>query len=917
MPRTLCLIDGNSLLYRGFFAMRALNTTDGTPTNAVFAFTQMLLTLLERHKPDAIYCAWDTPRPTFRHTAYPEYKGTRSATPDDLIAQGPLVRELVAAFAIASLAQPGFEADDIIGTLARQGRDAGYDVLIVTGDLDALQLVEDGVRVLTTVRGVTDTVLYDDDKVHERYGLRPDQLADYRALKGDPSDNIPGVAGIGEKTATSLLQTFDTVEALERRLDEVTPVRVQAAIRANLAMMALSKRLAVIERDVPIDDLWLPAPDDAPPYAPDYAAVRALFERLEFRVLLKRLPTPKPTDDRTAAQTRLRDLEADGYDPFSDDAEGLAVPALADAITEATEVTPEALQSARQAAALGVRLHASEGGPLDAQLLGIAIATSEAVLYDAPESLKALLEDPSVPKVLHDARTDLTVLARHGIALQGLAFDTQLAAYLLAAGRRASFPLHEIAADTAGQRVPAPLDKKERQGLDDDAVAARERAATVAGAAAVLALRAAQEPRLEIEGLRTVFDTLDLPLAPILSEMERTGLAVDPDVLRRLSTDMTARLAALETEIFALAGHTFLVTSPKQLAEVLFDKLKLPSGKKTKTGYSTDADVLEQLAAEYPIVALVLQHRELSKLKGTYTDALPALVRADTGRIHTSLNQTVAATGRLSSSNPNLQNIPIRTAIGREIRRAFIAPPGKVLLSADYSQIELRLFAHVAEDPPLIEAFDSGEDIHKYTASRVFGVPVADVTGDMRRAAKTVNYAVLYGISDFALGRQLKIPMAEAKTLKANYFTRFPGVKAYLDNTIEFARTHGYVQTLFGRRRWTPDIDSRIFTVRQAAERAASNMPIQGASADIMKLAMISVWEALHRERSPATLLLQVHDELLFEVPADGASALGARVKACMEAAYPLRVHLEADVKTGSTWADVTPLAESAVEELS
>lgn len=465
--------------------------------------------------------------------------------------------------------------------------------------------------------------------------------------------------------------------------------------------------------------------------------------------------------------------------------------------------------------------------------------------------------------------------------------------------------MRDIAQNLAGRELPPALEKKERTTLDSLTVFERDKQLAIASAEAIFALEEALAPRLEKDKLAALLQTLELPLVPVLAEMERTGLLLDTVLLGKLAAEMGSQVTTLEKVIHEEAGVVFAVNSPKQLAEVLFETLKLPSGKKTKTGYSTDADVLEPLALEYPIVASVLQYRELAKLKSTYADALPALVRSD-GRVHTSLNQTVAATGRLSSSNPNLQNIPIRTAIGREIRKAFVAPPGRILLSADYSQIELRIFAHVANDTDMRAAFSSGEDIHKYTASKVYGVAPGDVTSDMRRAAKTVNFAVLYGISDFALARQLKIAQGEAKALKESYFARFPGVKVYLDSTIEFAQKNGYVQTLFGRRRWIPDINNRVFNFRQAAERAAANMPIQGLSADIMKKAMLSVSAMLKQTHLPALLLLQVHDELLFEVDKDTAGELGSQVKACMENAYALSVSLDVEVKTGLSWGETT-----------
>jgi DNA polymerase-1 len=910
MP-TLVLIDGNSLLYRGFFAMRALTTSAGQPTNAVYAFTNMVLSLIEQHKPALMLCAWDRPEPTFRHEKFAEYKGTRQETPEDLRAQGPLARELCEVFGIPALEAVGYEADDIIGTLAGRGKAAGYDVLIVTGDLDALQLVEPGVRVTTTVKGVSDTVIYDEAAVEARYGLKPDQLADLRALRGDASDNIPGVPGVGEKTAIKLLQTFGDVDTILHKLDEVTPGRVQAAIVGATDMMLLSRELARIERDVPLPDLTLPAADLCPPYAFEPGKVGTFFEKLEFRTLLKRLNSASRPAGATVAEA------SEGYEA----PKALAQPAPLTIL----DALPERIDGP-----VGVALHLGE----EDHLHGIALALGEGVACyvalaeadaaigglfdDAPtasvrpdaNAALALLADPAVPKVTHDARSVLTSLGKKGIALAGIVFDTELSAYLLGAGRRGSFPLHEVAADYAGRAVEAPITlKKERQGFGDSAFFEREKERTLRGAEAILAIKAVQEPRLASEGLTDVLQKIELPVAPILSAMEQVGLKVDVGTFEKMSASLGAQLSDLEQKIHTLAGEVFTINSPKQLSVVLFEKLGLPAGKKTTTGYSTDADVLEQLAENHEIVALVLQYRELSKLKGTYADAMPALVNPKDGRIHTSLHQTVAATGRLSSSNPNLQNIPIRTAVGREIRKAFVAPEGWTLISADYSQIELRLFAHVSEDAELCAAFDSGEDIHNYTAGRIYGLDPKDVSKDMRRAAKTVNYAVLYGISDFALARQLKIPQAEAKALKENYFARFPGVKEYLDDTIAFAREKGYVQTILGRKRWIPDIHARIFQFRQAAERAASNMPIQGSSADIMKLAMIDVWNFLQTEKPRTRLLLQVHDELLFEAPPDEVASIGARVRELMERAFPLRVTLDVEVKTGTTWADVTPIA--------
>jgi DNA polymerase-1 len=945
MAKTLVLLDGNSLLFRGFFAVRSLTNSKGLPTNALFGFTQMLLGVTEKHAPDLMFCAWDTHEPTFRHEMFTEYKGTRQDTPDDLIQQGPYARRLADVFRAISLEAPGYEADDIIGTLATQGKAAGYDVLIVSGDSDMLQLVQPGIQVLTTIKGITDTVLYDEAAVETRYGLKPSQLTDYRALKGDSSDNIPGVPGIGEKTATTLLQAFPTVEEIEARLSEVTPARIQEKIREHLDKMRLSKELAVIRKDIPLPEAAaLPSPETCPEYAPDYAAIKVFFDELEFRTLARRVEAKATQPSSVNPSSQSWEAGLGGGEVV---AEAKAVLLTVTEVQADADVA-ELLSVVRAAGKFAIRLHTDEASALDARLYGIAIATGggrvfycpllpspppnngrrEAELgglFDTPSPLSPiigregpgeggeigakaaaiLLADPTIGKLTYDGRTDITVLQRHGFAVSSLAFDAELAAYLLFAGQRATYPLRDIAQNHAGRELPPALEKKERASLNPTAVFEQDKARVCAEAEAIFVLEKELTPRLEKDKLAELLRDLELPLVPVLAEMERTGLLLDTVLLGKIAAEMGGQVATLEKAIHAEAGVVFAVNSPKQLAEVLFETLKLPSGKKTKTGYSTDADVLEPLALEHKIVADVLQYRELAKLKSTYADALPALVRSD-GRVHTSLNQTVAATGRLSSSSPNLQNIPIRTAVGREIRKAFVAPPGRILLSADYSQIELRIFAHVANDADMRAAFTSGEDIHKYTASKVYGVSPDDVTSEMRRAAKTVNFAVLYGISDFALARQLKIPQGEAKALKESYFARFPGVKVYLDATIEFAQKNGYVQTLFGRRRWIPDINNRVFNFRQAAERAAANMPIQGLSADIMKKAMLSVAAMLKATELPALLLLQVHDELLFEVDQDAALELGTKVKACMENAYELSVSLDVEVKTGLSWGDTT-----------
>jgi DNA polymerase-1 len=919
MSKRLVLLDGNALLYRGFFAMRALTNSAGQPTNAVFALSQMLFTLLEREKPDQVFCAWDAPVKTFRHEMFAEYKGTRQSTPDDLRSQAPIARELVSAFGIPAVEAPGFEADDIIGTLAKQGKELGYEVMVVTGDSDALQLVEPGVRVMITVKGVTDTVLYDEDAVRARYGLEPAQLTDYRALKGDTSDNIPGVPGVGEKTAAALLQKFGTVEEMLRRRDEIAPVRIQGLVDSAAQQIPLSKDLAIIRRDVPLGGVELPDPAAATLPAPDAPRLKALFEQLEFRQLARRIP------GGAGAADTVREGSASGStDPVAEESKP-------ESVSRSWEIRTDldALKAACSTAdGVALRLARDPAGVL----VGIAVSPADGLvwwvpadsepqaatggLFDQDQSTQSvfpgevaeLLGDSSVPKWCHDLHRDTAELLRHGIELRGATFDTELAAYLVLAGRRSGFALADIAADLAGIAVAVAPTGKSASAVDALPAA---KAAAESGADAIRGLRNVLEARLREDGLIDLLKDLELPLAGVLARMEANGLLLDIGALKAFSSSTAERIKELESAIHERAGGVFTIGSPKQLQEVLFERLGLPAGKKTKTGYSTDADVLEELAPQYPIVSEILEWRELSKLRSTYAEALPALADAQ-GRVHTFLSQTVAATGRLASSNPNLQNIPVRTAVGRSLRRAFVAPAGQVLLSADYSQIELRIFAHLSGDTQMREAFESGEDIHRYTAGKVYGVAPEDVTSDMRRAAKTVNFAVLYGISDFALARQLKISGAEAKALKSDYFARFPSVREWLDRTIAEARENGCVRTLMGRRRWIPDINSRVFNFRQGAERAAANMPVQGASADIMKVAMLRVWEMMENERPPARMLLQVHDELLFEVDRAAAPEFGEKVRACMESAAQLDVHLDVEVKTGANWADVTPVEAGA-----
>lgn len=893
--RKVVLIDGNSLLYRAFFAMPHFSTLESQPTNAVYGFTMMLLKLVQDEKPDVLLVAFDAPARTFRHDAFDGYKAHRKPTPDDLRAQGPLAREMVEAFNAPILEVPGFEADDLVGTLACKAKAEGFDVLIVTGDLDTLQLVDEQVKVLTTIKGVSETVIYDENAVEARYGLKPAQLVDYKALKGDTSDNIPGVPGIGDKSAVKLIQEFGSLDNLLAHLDDVSDSRAQKALKAAPEMAEQSRHLAAIVTDVPVDiDL-----DECSYRKPDYDRLRELFKRLEFKSLLKRLPD----ETAVAAQQAL-------FAPVEEPGEYMVVPdrdalnALIDRIGEVGSYV--------------IRINGTAGHAVVADTLGVAISTAagESYYIDLVESglrledLHPVLESGSLRKYGHNLKYEEEILARSGIPFAEPKFDIMLAAYLLNAGR-GTHRLEDVALDYLGIELPA---RDTRTG----------KIVSPSGEWTVPQLFTAQVDiirrsvptlmeRLKEYAQERLLSEIEMPLMPILADMERTGVAVDGEWLHALSERLETRITALEIEVYGLAGMEFNIGSSKQLQTVLFDKLGLPATKKTKTGYSTDAETLALLAPTHEIVEKILEYRELTKLKSTYADSLPKLVNPNTGRIHTSLNQAVTSTGRLSSSEPNLQNIPIKTEAGREIRKAFVASAGNTLVSVDYSQVELRILAHVTRDPELMKAYDEHQDIHTRTATRLFDVSESDVTSDMRRQAKTVNFAVIYGMSDYGLARSLNIPPGVARRYIESYFEQYPGVKQYAADTLKRARLTGYVESLLGRRRYLPELSSPNRTYRELAERAAVNMPIQGTAADIMKLAMIDVHRRLDEQGFTGKMVLQVHDELVFDVPEDEVARLIPMVRDAMEHAFEMDVPLEVEVKVGRDWCTALPV--SALDE--
>ena len=860
----ILLIDGYSLAFRAFFALpESISRADGMPTNALYGLAAMTIKVIDEEKPSRVIVAWDPPGKTFRDEIYPEYKAGRSATPEGFKAQAPYFRPLMEAFGAINVEKEGFEADDVIGTLARRASDAGLRVTVLTGDRDALQLVDANVSVLATGRGVTDTTRYDPAKVEERYGVPPPKMPDLRGMIGDSSDNLPGVPGIGEKTAAQLMAKYGSLEEILAHADEQTPKR-RENLTEHADMARLCRDLSVIDVNVPLDV----DPADAPLITRDadrLAALAAAFKEFEFTTLARRVV------ELAGAQPAA----GDGADPAPDGgAPGNGLPVI-----EVQDDAPESLA-----------MSLAGGSAAAIALSGDALAV---VTGDGPARAVHLADgaDPAIAPVVsaapwsaHDAKA---ILRRGRLDGPLPEHDTMIAAYLLEPRRR-GYPLDELA-EEEGLAVRA-------EGAGEDACAA------AAAASAVRGLRPLQEQRMNDEGLGPLFHDIEMPVIGVLVAMENLGVAIDVPRLEQIQQQMRAEIADLTEQIHDLAGGPFTIDSPKQLAEVLFERLGLPAGRKGKTGYSTDRRVLRDLMDAHPIVPLVLRYRELVKLEGTYLAPLPESVDPSDGRIHTTFNQTVAETGRLSSTNPNLQNIPVRTEAGREIRDAFVAGDGYTLMSCDYSQVELRILAHCSGEPALRDAFAEGRDVHAATASEVFGVPLDGMDREVRDRAKAVNFGIIYGISDFGLAEQLGIPRSDAREYIETYLARYPRVEAFVASTIAQATEDGYVTTLLGRRRAIPELTARTQQQRQLGERLAVNTVIQGSAADIIKIAMIRAHDALRDSGTGARLVLQIHDELLVECPPDAVEAARAIVVDAMAGAYVLDPPLAVEVGVGPTW---------------
>lgn len=931
MCAKLVLIDGHSLAFRAYHALPPeMQTRDGEPTNATFGFFSMLLNVLRDEQPDFVAVAFDVGK-TFRHEEYAEYKGTRDRMPDDLRLQVKRIQSLIEAFNIPIFTREGFEADDVLGTLARQGDAEGVQTVIVTGDRDIVQCVTDQTTVLTSGRRFSDTIYYTPEAVMERYKLAPKQLIDLKALVGDKSDNVPGVRGVGEKGATDLLQTYGSLESIYDHLDEITAKRTRSALEEGRDSAFLSKRLVTIITDVPGVDLDLEA-CRLKDYDKD--VVVELFRELEFRTLMDRLPDSSRPGEETVSGAvvtptgQLALFAEMTQQPAADEAPGEPLPYGLVVSEEGLDKLVETLQAAsliafdtettatdeQRADLVGISLAWGEGQsayiPVGHRAEG---AEQQLPLEQVISALRPVLEGDAIEKTAHNAEYDLTMFLRYGIRVGGPLFDTMVAEFLIDPGSR-GLGLKSLAWQRLGVEM-TPIKEligagKKQTTMDLVPV---EEAARYAAADTDMTWRLAPLLRRDLEerALTDLFRQVEMPLVPVLVDMQMAGIALDVPFLAQMSRDLRRRLEEIEDQIYQLVGYRFNINSTQQLSDVLFGTLGLPTGglKKTQSGhYSTAAGVLETFKGRHPVIDLILEQRQLTKLLNTYVDALPQMVNPATGRLHTSFNQAGAETGRVSSNNPNLQNIPVRSELGREIRRAFVAAPGSKLLAVDYSQVELRILAHISQDETMLAAFRAGEDIHRATAARIYGVPPEAVTEEQRSIAKMVNFATSYGVSAFGLSSRTDLSRGDAQAFLDVYFETYPGIHRYIDQTIATARRQGYVETLLGRRRYFPilaDGGRGGRNEQMAAERAAINHPIQGSAADIIKIAMVRLHSALRERGLASRMLLQVHDELVLEVPDGELAEVVPLVRSTMEGAYQLDAALKVDAEVGPNWYEM------------
>ena len=886
VEKTIYLIDGTAYIHRAYHAIRGLTNSKGLPTNAVFGFTRMLMKLMEDRRPEYVGMFFDAKGPTFRHDMYADYKSNRPPMPEDMAAQIPYIKEVSAAFHLPIIELQGYEADDLIGTLARISEKEGFKVVMVTGDKDFMQLVTQKTAIWDPMKEIA----IDLQSIRDNFGIEPLQMIDVQGLSGDTADNIPGVPGIGQKTAVALVKTYNSMQKLYEKLDTITKKKQRENLENFREQAFLSRKLVTINTEVPVSiDMA-----EFKVTAPDRKKLAALFKELEFRQLQQSFP-------------QQADLSRKDYQDVMN-----------------TDQLLKLITKLEKAALFALDTETTSTNPMRAELVGLSFAVKANQAYYIPcrhhylgvpdqldlnsvlQQLKPVLENPQIKKIGQNIKYDWMVLARNGIHLAGVEFDTMLASYLLNPSKRAH-NLDQIALDFLGHKT---ITYEQVAGKGKNSVlfsqVALDKAVPYACEDADITLMAREilMPKLKDLGLDELMAEVEMPLVPVLMRMEMRGTGIDIDRLHGLSNTFKEQLDALEGSIYGLAGEAFNINSSRQLGRILFEKLQLPVQKKTKkrTAYSTDVNVLTALADQHELPALVLKHRTLAKLKTTYTDALIELVNPETGRIHTSYNQTVAATGRLSSSDPNLQNIPIRTEEGRRIRRAFIPRRSWNLLSADYSQIELRILAHCSQDEILIEAFRQDEDIHSRTACEVFQLTPDVLTDELRRQAKAINFGIIYGMSAFGLSKQLAISQKMAKTYIDHYFARYRGVKHFMDQTVAEARETGRTSTLLGRMRLLPEINSSNHIIRQAAERTAINTPIQGSAADLIKVAMIRVDDALREKNLKSAMLLTVHDELVFEVPPDELAQVTQLIRDIMEGVWQLKVPLKINIAHGRNW---------------
>jgi DNA polymerase I len=899
----LLLVDGNALVHRAFHALPPLTVKEtGEIVNAVFGFSSMLIKAINDLKPSHAAVAFDRKAPTFRHQLYDQYKAHRPAMPEELSSQLGRVREVVRSFRIPIFEIDGFEADDILGALSEQASDKGLDTVILTGDADMMQLVSDRIKVFYPRPGgsFSDAVLFDAEAVKTRFGVSPEQIADLKALKGDTSDNIPGVPGVGEKTAQKLIQQFNNVENLLNHLEEVEPEKLRERLKTNLEELKRSHVLATIMRSTPVT---LDFDECCQMSRYDRNQVVKLFRELGFNSLLNKLPE---TDSQTGQPAPTPVIEVKNIAPRYETIS--TIPDLESLIKRSSDCT-----------SLAITVEGSALSPTSAQIVGIALSPAEGEAYYIPaqpagsssadqipldnilQGLRPLFENSNIAKIGHNSKYDVVLLSEHGIKIENIGFDTMLAAYLL--GEK-SQSLKDVVFSRLGLEIVPSSDligSGSRQiplfqvNVEEVSKFACANVDMVGRIAPIL------KKELQNQGrLLELFEKTELPLAPVLAEMERCGVLLDSALLQAMSADLGKHLKDLEQRIYLKAGQEFNINSPQQLGIVLFEKMHLP-GKKVRGKYSTEASVLEDLRA-YDIVGDILNFRQLMKLKSTYVDALPCLINPKTNRVHTNFNQTRTTTGRLSSSEPNLQNIPVRGELGREIRKAFISEPGTILVAGDYSQIDLRVLAHLSQDENLLESFRTDKDIHSATAAQLFGIDIDGVSSDMRRLAKTVNFGVIYGMSEFGLEQATELTRAEAGEFITTYFAKYPGVANYLERTRIQARELGYVETILGHRRYIPEVNSPNRMVREGAERMAINMPVQGTSSDIIKLAMIELHNQLKERKLKSRMLLQVHDELIFEVVQNEVEEITALIRERMSKAFKLSVPLKVDIKSGPNW---------------